>query len=50
MVDGVACHPARKAHARTVRSVAFSPDGKRIASGGDDQMLKILDFASVLAK
>ena len=38
----------QRAHRRDVRSVAFSPDGKSIVSGSDDQTLKVWD-AGVLA-
>ena len=31
------------AHSDYVRSVAFSPDGKTIVSGSDDQTLKVWD-------
>ena len=31
------------AHSEYVRSVAFSPDGKTIVSGSDDEMLKVWD-------
>ena len=38
------------AHSDYVRSVAFSPDGKTIVSGSDDQTLKMWDAgASALA-
>ena len=35
-----------KGHESTVTSVAFSPDGRRIASGGWDRILKIWDVTS----
>ena len=35
-----------KGHKEDVRSVCFSPDGKRIASGSDDQTVKVWDAAS----
>ena len=33
-------------HAGWVRSVAFSPDGKRVISGSDDNLVKIWDAES----
>src|SRR5262249_61903437 len=33
-------------HGAAVGAVAFSPDGKRIASGGDDAILRVSDVAS----
>ena len=33
----------KKAHSRSVNSVAFSPDGKTIVSGSDDKALKVWD-------
>ena len=33
----------KKAHSRSVNSVAFSPDGKTIVSGSDDKTLKVWD-------
>jgi eukaryotic-like serine/threonine-protein kinase len=35
-----------KGHTDIVRCVAFSPDGKKIVSGGDDNRLKVWDAAS----
>ncbi|KZP18434.1 hypothetical protein FIBSPDRAFT_745360, partial [Athelia psychrophila] len=33
-------------HTGTVRSVAFSPNGKHIVSGSDDKTIQIFDMAS----
>ena len=33
----------QSAHSNVVNSVAFSPDGKTIVSGSDDQTLKVWD-------
>ena len=33
----------QSAHSALVRSVAFSPDGKTIVSGSNDQTLKVWD-------
>lgn len=32
-----------KAHTGTVRSITFTPDGRTVVSGGDDQLLKLWD-------
>ena len=36
-----------KGHSSFVRSVSFSPDGKRIVSGSWDNMLKVWDISSL---
>jgi WD40 repeat protein len=36
-----------KGHSDAVTSVSFSPDGKRIVSGGWDQTVKIWDISSL---
>ena len=36
----------QNAHSNKISSVAFSPDGKTILSGGDDQALKVWDVAN----
>ena len=33
----------QSAHSRDINSVAFSPDGKTIVSGSDDQTIKVWD-------
>ena len=32
-----------RAHSKAVRSVAFSPDGKTIVSGSEDEAIKVWD-------
>ena len=32
-----------RGHSGRVRSIAFSPDGKRVVSGSDDHLVKIWD-------
>lgn len=34
------------AHTKALRSLAFSPDGGRIVTGGNDQLVKVWDLAS----
>ncbi|KAK0715232.1 beta transducin-like protein HET-D2Y, partial [Lasiosphaeris hirsuta] len=41
-----ACLQTLEGHSDWVRSVAFSPDGQRLASGSDDRTVKIWDTAS----
>ena len=36
-----------KGHSDIVLSVSFSPDGKRIVSGGHDKTLKVWDISSL---
>ncbi|PPQ90385.1 hypothetical protein CVT25_014677 [Psilocybe cyanescens] len=36
-----------KGHTRSIRSVAFSPDGKQIVSGSDDNSVRVWDFGSL---
>ncbi|KAH7632717.1 hypothetical protein B0T09DRAFT_300060 [Sordaria sp. MPI-SDFR-AT-0083] len=45
-LDWNACFQTLEGHSSYVRSVAFSPDGQRLASGSDDQTIKIWDPAS----
>ncbi|KAK3952208.1 hypothetical protein QBC32DRAFT_324617 [Pseudoneurospora amorphoporcata] len=40
------CLQTLKGHSDYVRSIAFSPDGQRLASGSDDRTIKIWDAAS----
>lgn len=39
-----------KAHAGAVRACAFSPDGSKLYTGGDDELLKTWDVAQILAE
>ncbi|WPJ64533.1 hypothetical protein SMAC4_13811 [Sordaria macrospora] len=45
-LDWNACLQTLEGHSSYVRSVAFSPDGQRLASGSDDYTIKIWDPAS----
>ncbi|HAC63730.1 MAG TPA: hypothetical protein DCF68_09370, partial [Cyanothece sp. UBA12306] len=38
------CLKTMEAHTNRVRSVAFRPDGKLLASGSDDQTIKLWDL------
>jgi WD40 repeat protein len=49
--DSAAAHDARKprtigTHSGGIASVDFSPDGKRVASGGGDRMIRIWDVST----
>ncbi|KAM7188910.1 hypothetical protein V8F33_010357 [Rhypophila sp. PSN 637] len=44
--DWNACLQTLEGHRLSVQSVAFSPDGQRLASGSSDQTIKIWDAAS----